>query len=175
MRRCSIKPYKKISTMKMLGVMLCLLGICFGVPAFSIACIYGLVSPVGLPCHAVSYDGTLDIENGFGGKKASFLNNGISIPLDGNSILLAGGAARSPGPFPMTMFDGLPSGTPMHLEFCGPAIVRVKSDDHEIFKRTQKSADDNRMKGTLLWGGGAIFAFLAAILGRWLARRASDS
>jgi hypothetical protein len=163
-----MKPYKKISTMKMLGVMLCLLGICFGVPAFSIACIYGLVSPVGLPCHSVSYDGTLHIENGFGGKKASFLNNG-------NSILLAGGAGRNPGPFPMTMFDGLPSGTPMHLEFCGPAIVRVKLDDHEIVKRTQKNADDNRMKGMLQWGGGAIFAFLAAILGRWLARRASDS
>ncbi|HIE5947169.1 TPA: hypothetical protein ACXN34_005938, partial [Burkholderia cepacia] len=175
MWRCSMKPYKAITTMKMLGLMLCVLGICFGVVALSITYIYLLVSPVGLPCHSASYDGTLDIENRFIGKEAFFLSNGFSIPLVGKSILLAGGTARSHGPFPMTLFDGLPAGTPMRLEFCGPAIVRVKLDDREIFTRTQKNADDNRATGMQQWGEGAILAILAVIVGRWLVRRASDS
>lgn len=91
MWRCSMKPYKAITTMKMLGLMLCVLGICFGVVALSITYIYWLVSPVGLPCHSASYDGTLDIENRFIGKEAFFLSDGFSIPLVGKSILLAGG------------------------------------------------------------------------------------
>lgn len=63
----------------------------------------------------------------------------------------------------------------MRLEFCGPAIVRVKLDDREIFTRTQKNADDNRARGMQQWGEGAILAILAVIVGRWLVRRASDS
>ncbi|TDV38911.1 hypothetical protein C7405_10128 [Paraburkholderia caballeronis] len=165
--------------MKLLGVMLCLLGLCFGVMALSITGIYSLVSPVGLPCHSMSYDGILDIRNRFREKEAFFLSNDFSIQgaIEGNgkSILLAGGTGRYHGPFPLTMFDRLPSGSSMSLEFCGLAIVRVKLDDHEIFIRTQKNADDNRMKNVLRWGGSAILGFFAAILGGWLARRTSDS
>ena len=137
--------------MKMLGLMLCMLGICFGLTALSIASIFVLTSPDGLPCHSVSYDGTLDLKNGFSGKKAFFLNNGIPVPLHGNSILLARGAGRHPGPFPMAMFDALASGTPTYQEFCGRAIVKVKLSDHEVFKLTQKAADDKRRKGILYW------------------------
>jgi hypothetical protein len=153
--------------MKILGVMLYLLGICSGLVALSITYLLWLHNPVGLPCRSVSYDGTLNIEYGFGGKKASFLNGG-------SSLLLAGGTGHHHGPFPITMFDGLPSGSPMHLEFCGHSIVRLNSDGHEV-KLTQKNAEDNRMRGIRQTGAFGIFALLAAILGRWLARRAPDA
>lgn len=159
--------------MKTMGVTLGLLGICFGLTAFSIFCIYWLASPVGLPCHSVTYDGTLDIESRFIGKEALFLSNRVSFPLAGKSVLLAGGSAREPGPLPITTFDGLPAGTPMRLEYCGPALVRVTMDDHEILKNTQKAVDHNRIRGMLQWGMGAIFGALLAILGRRLERRAS--
>lgn len=153
--------------MKMLGLMLFLLGMCFGVVSLSTAYIYWVISPIGLPCHSVGYDGTLKIENRFLGKEVSFLNNG-------KSILLAREAGRHRGPFPMTMFDGMPPGSPMHLEYCGPAVVRMNVGDREIVKRTQKDADGNRNRGMLQWAVGAILSVLAALLGRWLARRAAD-
>lgn len=153
--------------MKMAGVMLSLLGIIIGGTSFTLAYIYWVASPVGLPCHSVGYDGTLEIENRFLGKEISFLNNG-------KSMLLAREAGRNRGPFPMTMFDGMPSGLPMHLEYCGPALVRMNLGDREILKRTQKNAEDSRKAGMLQWGWGVILGVLAALLGRWLARRAPD-
>ncbi|MBN3848353.1 hypothetical protein G3N58_16165 [Paraburkholderia sp. Ac-20342] len=153
--------------MKMAGVMLYLLGIIIGMTSFSLAYIYWVNSPVGLPCHSVGYDGTLEIENRFLGKEISFLNNG-------KSMLLAREAGRHRGPFPMTMFDGIPSGSPMHLEYCGPAVVRMNIGDREIIKRTQKEAEDSRKAGMLQWGRGVILGVLAVLLGRGLARRAPD-
>jgi hypothetical protein len=150
--------------MKMAGVMLYLLGIIIGMTSFSLAYIYWVNSPVGLPCHSVGYDGALEIENRFLGKEISFLNNG-------KSMLLAREAGRHRGPFPMTMFDGIPSGSPMHLEYCGPAVVRMNIGDREIIKRTQKDAEDSRKAGMLQWGWGVILGVLAVLLGRWLARR----
>lgn len=154
--------------MKVLGVLLGLFGILSGTGALSFAFLFWINSPIGLPCQESRYDGTLNIERAFGEGSVTFLNGGTSL-------LLAGGAGHHQGDLPLSVFDGLLSGSPVQLGYCGGEIVRVESTDREIFGLTQKRAEDNRLTGMRLGVRIAMVAFLAAILGRWLAQRASDS
>jgi hypothetical protein len=152
--------------MKILGAFVYLIGLGGGLTALSLTFFLWLGKPVGLPCHTESHNGVMDYNYVFGS---------IAFRSDGDSVLLAGGAGHTRGPFPMTMFDGLPSGSPMDLERCGGDIVRLRAGGRDVFELTQKRAEDNRKSGMQQTGRFAIFAFLAAILGRWFARRASDA
>lgn len=154
--------------MKILGACFYLMGIGVAVTALSLTFLLWLGKPVGLPCHTASQDGTLDFEYVFGTKTLSFHS-------DGDSLRLAGGTGHNHGPFPMTMFDGLPPGSPMHLERCGGGIVRLRAGGREVYELTQKNAEDNREAGMQQTGRFAIYATLIAILGLGLARRASDA
>jgi len=148
--------------------MLYLIGIFSGLTALSITFPLWLENPVGLPCQTVSHDGTLAFGYSFDRKTVSFLG-------DGDSLLLAGGTGHNHGTFSMESFDGLPSGSRVHLEYCGPTIVRLSADGREVYKHTQKNAEDNRLAGMRQTGLFAIFAFLAAILGCLLAWLAPDA
>jgi hypothetical protein len=58
----------------------------------------------------------------------------------------------------------------LHVAFCGIQTVRLISNGYEAYKLTQKRAEENRLAGVVQTAQFAIFMFLAAILGRWLAR-----
>jgi hypothetical protein len=165
-----MKPPVRIATMKPFGISLGLFGMVLGTAALWNAYDLWLTDPVGLPCQVVSHDGTLDIDDGFAGRKI-FLING------GNSLLLAGAGGRVPyGPVPMTLLNGLPSRSPVHVEFCGQQTVRLSADGYKkVYELTQKRAEADRIGGMTHMGGFAIFAYAAAMLGYWLVRRASAS
>ncbi len=163
-----VRSCSGFNAMKILGIFICLCGILCGVAALSFSYLGWIATPIGLPCQESSYDGILDIEYGFGGERINFLSGG-------NSLLLAGGTGHHRGTFPLLMFDGLSSGSRAQVAYCRNQIVHMKSGEREIFDLTQKSAEHNRLSAMRLGVRIAIFAFLAAILGHWLARRALDS
>ncbi|CAN7762357.1 hypothetical protein LJR034_007267 [Caballeronia sp. LjRoot34] len=153
--------------MKILGVFLGLFGALVGVAAMSILIGFWLENPVGLPCNVVSHDGILHIDGGFGTK--AYLVNGS------DAFLLAAGGSHPHGVVPMTLLKGLPSGSPMHVEFCGSQPVRLLSNGYEVFKLIQKQAEQNIAGGMATMGRVAVASFFAAILGILLIRRSSAS
>lgn len=154
--------------MRLLGIFLCLVGILGGVTALSLTIGLWQEKPVGLPCHEVSRDGTLYVHDGFGGVRA-FLVNG------GDSFLLAAEGAHTHGPLPVEILQGLTSGSPLHVEFCGPRPVRLTSNGGEVYKLTQERAEENIAHGVISTARFAAFCFVAAILGFLMRRRASTS
>lgn len=153
--------------MKLLGVMLSLFGIFSGLTALAITFPLWMEKPVGLPCHVISRDGILHTDDGF--ITQEYLVNGR------DSFLLATDGRHPHGPVGMAMLKGLPSGSTLHVEFCGTQTVRLISNGFEAYKLTQERAEQNRVAGMVQTARFAIFMFLAAIFGRWLARRASVS
>jgi hypothetical protein len=75
----------------------------------------------------------------------------------------------------MTILDGLPPESSVHVEICGGQAVRLSSNGNEVYELTQERADADRVSGIEGMGRFAIVSFAAAMLGYLLARRASDS
>jgi hypothetical protein len=153
--------------MKILGVTFYLFGIFAGLTALAITFPLWMEHPVGLPCHVTSRDGTLHINDGYVTRE--YLVNGR------DSFLLATGGRHPLGPVGMTILKGLPSGSTLHVEFCGSRPVRLISNGYKVYELTQERAEENRVGGIEQTGWFAIFMSLVAILGRWLVRRASVS
>jgi hypothetical protein len=162
------KSHKKIATMKILGMFLYLFGILGGVIALSLTIGLWHEKPVGLPCHVVSRDGTLNVRDGFGGVKAFLVN-------EGGSFLLAAQGGHTHGPLPVETLQGLTSGSELHVEFCGLQPVRLTSNGGEVYTLTQERAEENIAQGVISTARFATLCFVAAILGFLMRRRASAS
>ena len=123
--------------------------------------------PVGLPCQIISRDGTLRLDHGF-------VTNAYLVN-DNDSFLLSAGGRHPHGPVVMSLLNGLPSGSHLHVEFCDSMTVRLVSNGYEVFKLTQKRAEENVSRGMGTFGTVAMISFFAAILGWLLGRQASSA
>ncbi|WP_321790031.1 MULTISPECIES: hypothetical protein [Paraburkholderia] len=157
---------ERAAVVKIIGTLLYLFGALGGAAALGLCLMLWVEKPIGLPCHATNYDGILRIENWPG--TSEYLVTG------GHDVFLASTRLHAAGPVGMAILKGLPSGSHLHVEFCGSQFVRLTSEGHEIFMLTQQGVEENVAHGIASTVRFTVFCFIAAILGYLVARRASD-